>query len=58
MRVGMRERVNGTLVTGRSLDRPAPRRPSPVATNAKGPKPQQRVLAPAPPPTVMLSARI
>ena len=53
MQVGMRERANGTIVTGPWLDRPAPRRPPPIATKAKGPKPQQRALALAPPPTVM-----
>ena len=55
MQVGMRERANGTIVTGPWLDRPAPRRPSPVATKAKGAQPQQPVLALAGPPTVTLT---
>ena len=55
MRVETHEWANGTIVTGPWLDRPAPRRPSPLATNAKDPKPQQAALTPASPPTVMLT---
>ena len=50
-----RRQHNGTIVTGPWLDRPAPRRPSPVATKAKGAQPQQPVLALAGPPTVTLT---
>ena len=55
MQIGKREQANGTIVTGPWLDRPAPRRPSPVATKAKGAQPQQPVLALAGPPTVTLT---
>ena len=55
MQIGKRERANGTIVTGPWLDRPAPRRPSPVATKAKRAQPQQPVLAMAGPPTVTLT---
>ena len=55
MQVGMRERANGTIVTGPWLDRPAPRRPPPIATKAKSAQPKQPVLALAGPPTVALT---
>ena len=55
MQIGKREQANGTIVTGPWLDRPAPRRPSPVATKAKGAQPQQPVFALAGPPTVTLT---
>ena len=55
MQIGKREQANGTIVTGPWLDRPAPRRPSPVAIKAKGAQPQQPVLALAGPPTVTLT---
>ena len=53
MQIRKREQANGTIVTRPCLDRPAPRRPSPVATKAKGIQPQQPVSALAGPPTVM-----
>ena len=55
MQIGKREQTNGTIVTGPWLDRPAPRRPSPVATKAKGVQPQQPVMALAGPPMVTLT---
>ena len=55
MQVRMRERANGTIVTGPWLDRPAPRCPPPIATKAKGAQPKQPGLALAGPPTVTLT---
>ena len=55
MQIGKREQANGTIVTGPWLDRPAPRRPPPIATKAKGAHPKQPGLALAGPPTVTLT---
>ena len=51
MRVEMRQRGNGTPVTGHPLDQPSLRLPSPVAANAKRPRPQQSALLPRLSPT-------
>ena len=52
MRVATRQRGNGTSVTGQSPDRPALRRPSPVAIDTKARQPQRPFLALALPSTV------
>ena len=55
MRVGSRERDQGTRVAGQAPERSALRRPSLAAIDTKGPQPQKPILVPTPLPTVTLT---